>query len=189
MENLNQKYSIAIVPSKEIIAEIKSYKDLLASEIGSFKSKNAEAHISIKEIFANDKELELTINQLYRCCKNFHDISVQCTHFGSYPNNKTIFIAPDLDSKNNLALLMKKVQKGTTLKSNHISTDPHITIGRGIIKFNKALEILNFPLNINFLVNSIVIRKFNPIIKQYQVYKTIPFLGLENQEPEQLSLF
>ena len=189
MENLNQKYSIAIVPTSEIVLLIKSYKDFLASHIGSFKSRNAMAHITIKEIFSNDKELELTLKQINRCCESLFPINVRCTHFGSYPSNKTIFIEPDLDSKKSLIEIMKKIQKHTTIKSNHISSDPHISIGRGIVKFEEALAILNFPLDINFIVDAIVIRKFNPEIKQYQIYKTIPFLSLPNQEPEQMSLF
>lgn len=189
MENLNQKYSIAIVPKPEIVLLIKSYKDLLASKIGSYKSKNAMAHITIKEIFANEKELELTIKQLNRCCENVFPFSVHCADFGSYPSNKTIYIKPDLDSKKALIEIMKKVQKSTSIKSNHISSDPHISIGRGIVKFEEALEILNFPLDFNFIVDAIVIRKFNPEIRQYEIYKTIPFLSLPNQEPQQMSLF
>lgn len=84
---------------------------------------------------------------------------------------------------------MKKVQKTITLKSDHISSDPHISIGRGIEKFEQALNILNFPLNIHFVVDAITIRKFNPEIKQYEIYKTIPFLSLPNQEPQQMRLF
>lgn len=189
MENLNEKYSIAIVPSNEIVSLIKSYKDLLASNIGSYKSRNAMAHITVKEIFANEKELELTIKQLQRICNSFLPFSVRCTHFNSYTSNKTIFIEPDFDSKKSLIEVMKKIQKTTTIKSNHISSDPHISIGRGIQKFEEALAILSFPLDINFIVDSIVIRKFNPEIKQYEIYRTIPFLSLPNQEPQQMSLF
>ena len=189
MENLNQKYSIAFVPTLETILLIKSYKDLLASKIGSYKSRNSIAHITIKEIFANDKELELTINQLTRCCESFKTVNVHCTHFSSYPTNRTIFIEPDLNSKSNLIPLMKKIKKSTTLKSNHTSTDPHISIGRGIVKYEEAMATLNFPLNINFEINSVCIRKFNPEIKQYEIFKIIPFLGLPSNETEQLSLF
>jgi len=189
MENLNQKYSIAIIPPTEIVSLIKSYKDLLATKIGSYKSRNAIAHITIKEFFANEKELELTCKQLQRCCESFKPISIHCNKFNSYPNNRTIFIEPDLNSKIKLLEIMKKVQKSTTLKSNHLSSDPHISIGRGIQKYDEAIEVLNFYLDINFSINNIVIRKFNPEIKQYEVYKIFPFLGLPNQEPEQMSLF
>ncbi len=189
MENLNQKYSIAFIPDHLTISLIKSYKDFLASKIGSYKSKNSMAHITIKEFFATDKELEFTINQLKRCCQSFDSVQVQCLNFNSYETNKTIFIEPDLNSKQNLIPLMKKIQKNTTLKSNHFSSDPHISIGRGIIKFEEALAVLNFPLNIHFEINSVYIRKFNPNIKQYEIYKTIPFLGLPNEDEIQLSLF
>lgn len=189
MENLNQKYSIAFIPDSETISLIKSYKEFLASKIGSYKSKNAMAHITIKEIYANEKELTLTINQLKRCCESFNPIQVRCTNFNSFPTNKTIFIEPDLNSKNNLIPMMKKIQKNTTLKSNHVSSDPHISIGRGIVKFEEALAILNFPLEINFEIHSVCIRKFNPNVKQYEIYKIIPFLGLPSKDIEQLSLF
>ena len=189
MENLNEKYSIAIVPPNEIVARIKSYKDLLASNIGSYKSRNAMAHITIKEIFANEKQLDITLKQIQRCCDSFVPTTVRCSNFNSYPSNKTIFVEPNVESKKKLIEIMKKVQKTITLKSDHISSDPHISIGRGIEKFEQALNILNFPLNIHFVVDAITIRKFNPEIKQYEIYKTIPFLSLPNQEPQQMRLF
>ena len=189
MKNEIEKYSIAIIPSDEIVNQFKTFKDLLAENIGSYKSRNSIAHISIKEFYGNSQDLALVKKQLERTCNTMKPFEVSLTTFNSYPNSKAFFVAPDTFSKELLKQVMKQIQKAVTVKSDSISSDPHISIGRGLKNLEQAHVLFNFPIDLKFECNGVSIRKYNPEIGQYEVNETFNFKSEPNQEPQQMSLF
>jgi len=178
MEN---QYSVAIYPSESVIALVKSMKLGLAKEVGWFHSKNSVGHITICEFKANDAEIEIIKNQLSSVCNTLKPVDVCLNEFGSYPNG-AFFISPDKDSKNSLKPLMKKVQESLHNLNMQKSDDPHLSIARRLSpeKLEKAKSMF-ILIDVHFLCNSIVLRKFDENIKQFFV--TDEFKFNNNSQP------
>ncbi|WP_347052345.1 2'-5' RNA ligase family protein [Flavobacterium olei] len=96
----------------------------------------------------------------------------------------------DLIVKTKLKTLMKKTQEGLKISRMKKSNDPHITIGRklSLEKIKIASEIFT-NIERKFLCKEMVLREFDPLLKQFVVIDTFPFGS--NPEPEfvQGSLF
>ncbi|HTG66540.1 MAG TPA: hypothetical protein VL859_09210, partial [Flavobacterium sp.] len=67
---MQNRYSLVISPSEEIIALVKTMKEELAKEIGWFHSKNSLAHITINEFMATENEIEIIKKQLNTICES-----------------------------------------------------------------------------------------------------------------------
>jgi 2'-5' RNA ligase len=172
---MEKHYSVAIYPSEEVIALVKSMKLGLAKEVGWFHSKNSVGHITICQFKATDTEIEIIKNQLSNVCNTLEPIDVCLNEFGYYPNG-AFFISPDNDSKNSLKPLMKKVQDSLHNLNMQKSDDPHLSIARRLtpkkLERAKSLFIL---IDIHFLCESIVLRKFDENIKQFFVIDEFKF--------------
>ncbi len=171
-------YSIAIHPSTENIAFIKTMKEELAAKIGWFNSKNSIAHITLNEFEATDSDMVKIKKQLIQLCDTLQPTEVHCDSFGSYPNNGAFFIAPDEASKKNLKVIMKHINDNLKVTAKFKSSDPHMSIARRLTPEKLAVANSLFPsIGISFLCDSVVIRKFNPEIKQFEVLDTFTFNG------------
>jgi 2'-5' RNA ligase len=175
-------YSIAIHPSPELIATIKSMKEKLATEVGWFNSKNSIAHITICEFQASENDLERVKKQLERICDTITPVSVRLNSFGTFPNG-AFFIAPDSDSKIDLQPIMKLFHNVLIVKTTHHSDEPHLSIARKLSSENliKATQLFT-TIEESFLCNGIVLRKFDSEIKQFHVIDEFEFKGLEPLE-------
>ena len=186
---MEKHYSIAIYPPEDVIDSIKTMKELLASKIGWFNSKNSVAHITICEFKITEKELARIKTKLLKICDSFIPFHVYLDHFGTYENG-AFFIAPNEESKVNLKPIMKKAQDALILSNLKKSNDPHISIGRRLTpeSINIATSLFT-SIDIDFLCNTIVLREFDPVKKQFFVIDHFPF-G-DNPQPEliQGSLF
>lgn len=168
-------YSVAIYPSEEVIALVKEMKETLAAKIDWFHSKNSVAHITICEFKASDAVVEKVKQQLARLCDGFEPMKVILNRFDSYPNG-AFFIAPDAVSKNILKPIMKRINDTLIIKNLHKSDAPHMSIARKLSaeKIAVANEIFT-SINTSFMLESIVLRKFNETIKQFEVTDTFMF--------------
>ena len=182
------QYNIAIMPSEAVNALVKRMKEKLADKVGWFHSKNAMGHITICEFKATEKEIEKVKRQLIRLCDGFEPVEVTLNDFGSYPNG-AFFIAPDAASKNRLKPIMKRVNDTLLVKDLHKSDDPHLTIARRLApdKLTTAKRMYT-SINVRFLCDNIVLREFDPEVKQYFVAEVFPFKG-NPQEGKQATLF
>ncbi|WP_409416218.1 2'-5' RNA ligase family protein [Flavobacterium sp. PS2] len=179
---MQKHYSVAIYPPEATIALIKSMKEQLADEIKWFNSKNSVAHITICEFKATDKELEIVKAKLSRLCDSFEPFEVQLDKFDSYPNGAFV-ITPNEVSRNKLKPIMKRVHQSLVIPNMKKSDNPHLSIARRLTPEN--IEIANrlfTTINTNFICDSIVLRQFNEVVKQFSVIDTFQFNS--NTQPE-----
>lgn len=181
-------YSVAIYPSEEVIALVKRMKETLSDKVGWFHSKNSVGHITICEFKATDAVIDKVKQQLLRLCDGLEPVEVYLNGFGSYPNG-AFFIAPDTNSKNNLKPIMKRINDTLIIQHLHKSDDPHLSIARRLSPEQVQIAFRMFPfIDAHFLCNSVVLRKFNEQIKQFEVTDTFMFQG-NPYEGEQGTLF
>lgn len=177
-----EKYSIAIHPSEEIIEDIKTMKEQLASEIGWYKSKNSIAHITICEFEATDDDLKKVYSELTKISAPISPLNVSTKDFDLFPNG-AFFIAIEEDSKKSLRPLMKQYHNTLSVKTHHHSDTPHITIGRGLNEEQLVCaQNLFKSYQKSFHCDCIVLRKFDPIVKQFHVTEKFYFKSEPNSQ-------
>ena len=114
---MQNRYSLVISPPENIIAEVKTMKEVLAKKIGWYNSKNSLAHITINEFMASDSEIGLIKKQLSRICESLKPVTVCLNSLDTYPNG-AFFIAPNEVSKIDLKQILKHI--GKLLKSSFL---------------------------------------------------------------------
>ncbi|PBJ09252.1 RNA 2',3'-cyclic phosphodiesterase [Flavobacterium sp. ACN6] len=201
MHNLNSKFVLfkvlqmektysVVFYSKTLVEPVKKLKDFLRSKIKWYNSCNSEAHITICEFKIDESQLETIKQKLSQISDTFTPFQVSLDHFGSYPNSGAFFIAPNADVEDNFKLLMKKIHQALKPLKLKKSEDPHLSIGRKLTPENlKIASELFTTIHLNFLCNEIVIREFDPIVKQFFVIDSIPFGSNPQPELIQGSLF
>jgi 2'-5' RNA ligase len=179
---MKKDYSVAIYPSEAIISLVKSMKEQLAQEVGWFHSKNSIGHITICEFKSTDEAIEIIKNQLSSVCDTLKPVGICLNEFGSYLNG-AFFISPDNDSKSSLKPIMKRVQESLHNLTMQKSNDPHLSIARRLTPENlERAKALFTAIDISFLCDSIVLRKFDDNIKQFIVTDAFKFNN--NSQPE-----
>ena len=193
---MREVYSIVLTLPNDVVTLVKDMKMFLTTNNVKFSSQNSKAHITMVNFKADLRELNIVINYLEAFClsTNFKDLSfIKVDSF-----TKTIYLGASNDTQEWFKNLAKRFSKHFPLNKKasdfKITTTPHITIGREL----KALDLIkachlfeNHEVNIVFQCNGITIRKFNPVLEQYDefshhVFGNKPDLDIENQ---QLSLF
>jgi hypothetical protein len=168
-------YSLAIHPSEAILSLVKTMKELLASDIDWFHSKNSVGHITICEFKASEKRIQIIKKNLKQLCDTIDPLEIILDSFDSYPNG-TFFIAPNPSSKESLKPIMKRVQDVIRILNIKKSNDPHLSIARKLSP--EKLEIathLFTEIKEIFLCESIVLRQFDENIKQFSVIEKYTF--------------
>lgn len=186
---MEKLYSVAIYPSEAVIALVKSIKEQLANEVRWFHSKNSVGHITICEFQATDKQIEIIKNQLNKFCDTLESIEICLNTFDSYPNG-AFFISPNEDSKSILKPIMKGVQKSLHIQNMKKSNEPHLSIARKLTPENlERARALFTSIDVAFLCDTIVLRKFDDTIKQFVVTDSFKFNNNPKTEGIQGTLF
>ena len=186
MQNL---YSLAISPPDAIISSVRSMKEQLAEKVGWFHSKNSMAHITINEFMATDTEIETIKKQLTSICDSLKPMAVYFDKYDTYPNG-AFFMAPDEDSKNGLKAIMKQIHQSLRVKTLFKSNEPHMSIARKLKpEAIAAAHRLFTATDLNFLCDNLVLRRFNPNIKQFEITDHFEFNDNPNATFVQGSLF
>lgn len=185
------KYSIALIPPKWIIDLLDSMKDELFYKTKWFPSRDSKAHITIAEFWATEKQLEKVLSKIQQIADSITPVEVTFNHFDSFPNG-AFYVAPDSNSKNELAVVLKRFHKAIKIISpaNRIlkSSNPHMTIGRQLDELQLKTSQETFKeINIAYHCNSVSIRLHNG--KQYDILESYPFNGNPSEEVIQTSLF
>lgn len=171
------KYSTIILPSDKVINEVKSMKDLLATKIGWYPSKNAQAHITINEFDAPESELFTIKQHLYKITKYLKTRDVFFDKLDSFPNG-AFFLAPDDNSKIYLKTIMQEINKSFQYKTSIKSTKPHISIGRKLSADNITLGYNLFTTpKTSFLCDRLALRVLNTNRKQFDIIEEFVFKG------------
>ena len=183
------KYSVVFHPSETVIEAVKELKEQLSAKIGWFPSKNSLAHITICEFAYELETYENIKSRIATYCRYQNPFEVTFNAFGNYTNG-AFFIAPEAESKNKMAEIMKEIPKQIQFPVSHKSTEPHISIGRQLSEnqINIAYSLFQ-KINLSFICDGITIRIFNPERKQYDVLETIPFKGEISPIKEDWTLF
>lgn len=185
-----KRYSIVIQPSNSVIEEVKQMKELLASRIGWYNSKNSLAHITVNEFEQGEIELVNIKSKLTKITTYLKSQEVHFTSFDVFPNG-AFFLKPNVASRHYLKEIMTLVHQKFPYPTNIKSYEPHISIGRRFqpknIEIAKSLFSKN-P-NISFTCDTIALRCFNEQRKQFDVIATFSFLGEESQDGVQGLLF
>lgn len=187
---MQNRYSLVISPSEEIIAFVKKMKDDLAKEIGWFNSKNSLAHITINEFMATESEMELIKQQLFQICDCLSPKSVCLDSFATFPNG-AFFIAPNENSKKELKEIMKYVNQSFRPKTIFKNSEPHLSIARRLNpeKIAAAYHLFSEEIQLNFICDNIALRLFNPKIKQFEIIDRFHFNSNSKPSFEQGTLF
>ncbi len=170
------KYSIVIYPSEAVITLVKTMKEDLAKELGWFHSKNSVGHITICLFKATDTSINSVKEKLQALCTELRPVKVWINDFGSYPNG-AFYVEPDAISKKLLKPIMTQVQDTLSYIPNLIiNEDPHLSIARRLSpsKLQRAKSLFKL-IDIHFLCDSFVLRKFDDKVKQYIVTDTYNF--------------
>lgn len=177
-----QRYSIVIQPSPKVIVEVKQMKEVLATKIGWYNSKNSLAHITVNEFEVSETELENVKKQITSITNFLHSNEVKFDSFNSFPNG-AFFLAPDEESKAYLKEIMQKIHQSFKYKTAIKSTEPHISIGRRLSPENLsiAFSMLDRP-EISFLCDRLALRVFNEQRKQFDVVEEFVFKGKERDD-------
>lgn len=172
---MQNRYSIVISPPADIIALVKSLKEELAEEIGWFHSKNSLAHLTINEFMATDIEIREIKRQLTFVCHNLKSTSVHFDKYDNYPNG-AFFIAPDEESKNSLKEILKQINASLHVKTLFENDAPHISVARQLKPKEIVTAYHKFRLiNFSFISDSLVLRRFNRKIKQFEITDRFEF--------------
>lgn len=151
-------------------------KEELAEAIGWFNSKNSIAHITINEFEADETVIERVKKQLFQITDTLEPVVVNLNTFDSYPNNGAFFIAPEINSKKSLKGIMKSINDRLVIKAMFKSNEPHLSIARRLTPEKTAIANSIFTsIDVSFLCDSVVLRKFNPEKKQFEVMDTFVF--------------
>lgn len=170
-------YSVVIHPSKNVIDEVKVMKELLASKIGWFNSKNSLAHITINEFEAPTSELANIKKHLQNITQYLKAEEVLFNKLDTFPNG-AFFLGAEENSKLYLKETMQNIHQSFTYKTAIKSTEPHISIGRKITPENIKIAYTLFTTpSLFFLCDRIALRVFNTNRKQFDIVEEFIFEG------------
>lgn len=184
------QYSIVILPPQKEIDYVADLKNQLNAKIGWYNSRNAKAHVTICEFTADLDELDRIIEDLKEITSYETPRHLFFDGVSSYANG-AVYLKPDEQTKAPLMALMVRIQKNLGITNLYKSKSPHMSIGRKLSEENVAIALDMFAdAKLDFNCSHIVLRKFNPEKKQYDIFlKDFDFLGLELSPVAQQSLF
>ncbi len=172
------KFSVVFMPDPRTVALVKEMKLQLAAEAGWFNSKNALAHFTIFEFFAEEGTETPLCSQLERIASEIASFNVCCRSFDWFENG-AFYIKPDAESRTRMTLLMQQViQESTRIKKTVTNTTPHLSIARRLSP-EQLLKARNMftETDLSFPVNFLTLRKFDEHLKQFAIWKQFPLAG------------
>lgn len=170
--------SVAISPPVMVIERVRQLKQKLRSAIGWYPSVNALAHITFN-VFRSDAPALLQWEEYIA-----HFATQQSSgslHFNRTDafSNGAFFLAPDEASEHVLTDMMQDFHRPAPFSPTaRQSLKPHISIARRLSTSQLAIARALIPaIDIRFVCNDLVLRRFNKSRKQYDIYKRFGFGG------------
>lgn len=184
------KYSIVIAPPQIGIDYVDHLKNELNGFIGWYNSRNSKAHITISEFTADGDELTKMTTNLKEIASHENPIHLNFEGVGNYANG-AVFLKPDEVTKIEVGNLMRRIQKNLGVKNAYHSKDPHLSIGRKLSEENVQMALKMFAeAKLDFNCSHLVLRKFNPDLRQYEVFsEEFEFVVAQPKPVAQQSLF
>lgn len=171
------KYSIAIIPDKNVIETMKQLKMELAQHIGWYHSKNSIAHFTIGEFEASGNALQHIHEQIMSVCKELKPFEIQLKDIRSFDKTGTLFVALDEGSSQQISNLSMQFHKKFNLNGSVLN--PHMSIGRSLKpnQLQTGKQLLKFE-PVKFTCITICLRRLNESIKQYEIIHSYPLVGV-----------
>lgn len=168
------RYSVAISPPDRVIEQVRQLKQQLRAAIGDYHSMNANAHISFAAFLAHDNDLHHYETRIARFAARQQPVSLLFDHTDTFEGG-TFFLAPDTVSSLLLTTMMKDFLWSRYKKYSAV---PHMSIGRRLTPEQLFVAGALIPeADIGFICSDLVLRRFNPDRKQYDIYRRFAFGG------------
>jgi hypothetical protein len=164
------RYSIVVYPHRETIGDVRVLKDLLWSKVGWYNSRDSEAHVTIALFEANKRELDFYIAYTEDFCYAEKPNFVMFDHLIASGKNGAVVVLPNKNSKPYFNNLFKRFREGLRYKKVINGAAAHISIGRKLHPEDiERAQHLFEEVSLDFLCEKIAIRKFNGVMRQYEV--------------------
>lgn len=165
------EYKIMIHPGEKIAGEAVAFKKILAEYCGSFKALHSVPHITLASFQLDTEREEILLKHLDKFSGSLTPFQVSVNDFGFFDaaqNHGVAYLAiqnkePIVQLQTNLNIVLKldvRVQKKHLMKTS----EPHITIGRGLNKekLEKSKELFSDKkYSSKFSVDKLVLLKRN----------------------------
>ena len=178
---MSHLFSTAICPPQSVVAQVREMKNLLASRAGWFGSKSADAHVTVNLFEADAVTLTKWEAFIEEFCSEQTAFDVMFVSTGRFANG-AYFLAPDSKSKDDMNRLLSCFNNTSPFAELTKSTLAHMSIGRKLTQEQTRIadELWSTAtFNISFRVDALFLRKFDPIRKQYSIYKRFGFAGID----------
>lgn len=189
------RYSIAIRPSQTIVDQVKGMKGDLKTAVGGFfNSVNSEAHISLFEFFAYERDYPLLLKMFRNIVEGLHPFEIEFNGFNHFPTNGAFYVPPTPASSEAIVERCNqfkreansKILKDYTEGWTELFGKPHMSIGRRLSpEWIEIAYSLFKEYDAQFFCESIAVRKFNGERRQFDVIDTLPMLGKGSSSPVQ----
>ncbi|WP_293788290.1 2'-5' RNA ligase family protein [uncultured Pedobacter sp.] len=169
-------YSIVVYPHSEAINDVKVLKDTLWSKIGWYASRNSEAHITVIEFSADQYELDFYVRHLEKFCYSQKQQEVIFDQLSLSKFSHAIVLLPNNSSKPYLNDLLVRLRKQLKTSDTINGSGAHISIGRKLTsdQIDRAENLYDY-VNVKFTCDTIAIRRFCEINRQFEIIKTFKF--------------
>lgn len=134
-----REYLLVLNPDENITSDIRYFKNKIWELVGDFPGHYALPHITIYNFLGFEEKEDAILDALTNVCKNVKSTFVHVENFNCFEGSGTIYLSPH--PKNYFSFLLKALYpvifncNGINRQSNiYSSTEPHITIARGLKK-------------------------------------------------------
>lgn len=170
------QYSVVISPPDPVLEEVRQMKQALRSAINWYSSVNALAHITFNVFEAEDDEIARWEAYVASFAAQQSSFAIRLDHTSTFSNG-AFFLEPDDHSDLLLIQMMKAFHQQAPFSAKE-SVTPHLSIGRRLKPEQLPLaRALIREVDIRFVCDNLVLRRFNEGRKQYDIYKRFPFGG------------
>ena len=175
---MQSRYSLVFYPSEAVMETVWQMKQQLYREIGWYNSKNSKAHITIFNFILDD---ETHIPQILKLLGDFAAAEPSfdvCLDSFQTVGNSAFCLMPETAGASLLKNSMARLQSVFHLEATHRSDKPHVSIGRKLNpqQLIKAKSLFT-QVNLSFRCDRLVLRIFDPTLKQYREFKEFALEG------------
>jgi len=169
-------YSIVIYPDAKMIDQVADLKTQLADRIGWYASRNSKAHITVAEFTADQYELAFYIQQIEKFCYTQKQQEVGFDQLSLSKFSHAAVLLPDESSKPYLTYLLRRLRNQLQTSYTIHGSSAHISIGRKLssMQIDRAENLFN-SINLRFNCDTVALRKFIEMKRQFEVIKTFNF--------------
>jgi 2'-5' RNA ligase len=167
------QFALAICLTGKAGDQVKTLKLKFGKRIGWYHSIHAQAHITICSFSAYPSDLPRISTLFKRRCSSLYPLHVNLDRTGTFTHRDsyTLYAGLQEESHKEVRALMQRVRTKLPFPVRDTSSHPHVSIGRGLTGPQLALAHDLFSpelIDIRYLCDHLTLRKFNPLVNQYE---------------------